>query len=489
VGCGDAADLDESVNSESAAFGEDFYPTAHVTDPSGNSAPEGTVTFKLYAKDDPGCLGAPIATATADTYESDDAISEADGEMTAPDAFGTYPLTATYGGDDTFAESSSNCGDATLTVTKATPGLGVSPPTRAYAGYSTSASTAIYKKRAGAPAPTGSVTFDIYGPDDLDCSTPPMFSSTSAVTTNSAGDASATSDPFTPPSTGTYRVVDSYSGDDNYAPASDSAACDPYGNEDPQHGEFEVWEAPLASLMPQSLTFGSADSPQALGTIGPPQELTLTNTGGDGAAADFDFYSGQPVGGYEGLTVSSVRLSNASDFLISSNDCPKGTVLHPNETCTIAVRFTPQATGTRTGTLTVTTNDPNGPVTANLSGSAAPGAGTGTNGTNGTSGTNGADGAQGPKGDTGPAGPAGPAGRDGTNSPSAYYYCQQQELIGVALRRCARAIFPLSFNPPLTPKRACTAERKHASKKYPWSKTLYRRCIRAGTAYQSALRS
>ena len=42
--------------------------------------------------------------------------------------------------------------------------------------------------------------------------------------------------------------------------------------------------SPLASLLPQSLTFGSADSPQAVGTIGPPQEIALTNTGADGAA-------------------------------------------------------------------------------------------------------------------------------------------------------------------------------------------------------------
>ena len=66
---------------------------------------------------------------------------------------------------------------------------------------------------AGAPAPTGTVTFNVYGPGDPTCAAAPVFTSTNAV--NAPG-TSATSSNFTPAATGTYRVIATYSGDANY---------------------------------------------------------------------------------------------------------------------------------------------------------------------------------------------------------------------------------------------------------------------------------
>ena len=68
------------------------------------------------------------------------------------------------------------------------------------------------------PAPTGTVTFNLYGPNDATCSGAPAFNSVNAV----AGGA-ATSAPFTPTSPGTYRFRATYSGDVNYSPVT--AVC------------------------------------------------------------------------------------------------------------------------------------------------------------------------------------------------------------------------------------------------------------------------
>ena len=59
------------------------------------------------------------------------------------------------------------------------------------------------------------------------------------------------------------------------------------------------------------------------------------------------------------------NIATTGDFS-ESHDC--GATLDAGDTCNINVVFTPTASGTRTGTLTVTTNTPAGAYTANLSG-------------------------------------------------------------------------------------------------------------------------
>ena len=66
---------------------------------------------------------------------------------------------------------------------------------------------------------TGTITFNVYGPDDEDCSGEPAF--TSVVDVNGNGDYSSDptpndpSDDFVPTAVGTYRWTAEYSGDDN----------------------------------------------------------------------------------------------------------------------------------------------------------------------------------------------------------------------------------------------------------------------------------
>ncbi|MDP1803884.1 MAG: Ig-like domain-containing protein, partial [Acidimicrobiales bacterium] len=62
---------------------------------------------------------------------------------------------------------------------------------------------------SGGNAPTGTITFRLYGPDDANCGGPAAFTTSATV----AGNGSYQSAGFTPTATGTYRWTASYSGD------------------------------------------------------------------------------------------------------------------------------------------------------------------------------------------------------------------------------------------------------------------------------------
>jgi hypothetical protein len=102
------------------------------------------------------------------------------------------------------------------------------------------------------------------------------------------------------------------------------------GANGPNYGTvFKLAVNPIAGVSPSSLTFAAQDE----GTTSPPQAATLSNTG------------------QWPLTITNIAASG--DFG-QTNNCP--TSLAQGASCTINVTFTPTATGTRTGALTVTDN-------------------------------------------------------------------------------------------------------------------------------------
>lgn len=118
-----------------------------------------------------------------------------------------------------------------------------------------------------------------------------------------------------------------------------------------QLSDFEVFPSgsggstsATLSANPSSLTYAS----QALNTASSAQSVTVTNSGT--AAA----------------TVSGI--TTTGDFA-QTNTC--GTSIAAGASCTVAVTFTPTASGTRTGNLTVSSNASNGPVTVALTGTGA----------------------------------------------------------------------------------------------------------------------
>ncbi|MFC0432127.1 choice-of-anchor D domain-containing protein [Kutzneria buriramensis] len=118
-----------------------------------------------------------------------------------------------------------------------------------------------------------------------------------------------------------------------------------------QLSDFEVFPSGGGSpatltAAPSSLTFAS----QAVNTTSGAQTVTLTNSGTAAAAIS-------------GITTSG-------DFR-QTNAC--GASVAAGASCTVSLTFTPAASGTRTGTLTVTSNAGNSPTTVALTGTGAGG--------------------------------------------------------------------------------------------------------------------
>ena len=72
-------------------------------------------------------------------------------------------------------------------------------------------------------APTGEITFRLFGPTDPRCSGTPVFTSAAAVNGNGVYN----SEGFTPTESGTYRWVAIYSGDANNRPAGPGRCGEP----------------------------------------------------------------------------------------------------------------------------------------------------------------------------------------------------------------------------------------------------------------------
>ncbi|MFG1805084.1 choice-of-anchor D domain-containing protein [Streptomyces sp. NPDC049040] len=104
------------------------------------------------------------------------------------------------------------------------------------------------------------------------------------------------------------------------------------------------------SVSPSSVTFAT----QAPGTTSAAQNVTVTNTG---------------------TAAASISSVTASGDFTQTNTC--GSSLAAGAGCTVAVKFAPTASGTRTGTLTINSNAGNSPTTVALTGT-----GTGTVSTN-----------------------------------------------------------------------------------------------------------
>jgi hypothetical protein len=100
-------------------------------------------------------------------------------------------------------------------------------------------------------------------------------------------------------------------------------------------------DSPVLYVSPTQLDFGE----QLVGTVSPPQAVTLTNTG------------------TAPLELSGVSVSGE---FTQSNNC--ATSLNVNASCSIQISFAPQTTGERAGGLTVTNSSPEESRTAALAG-------------------------------------------------------------------------------------------------------------------------
>jgi hypothetical protein len=196
----------------SATVGASISDSATI---SGGVNPTGSISFKAFGPDDATCA---LAAAFEATVAVSGNGSYGSGNFT-PTAAGSYNWTASYSGDDDNDPASSGCGAAneTSTVSKATPGLATTAA-NGTAGSPISDSATV----SGGFAPTGSIVFKTFGPNDATCALAPAFEATILV----SGNGIYGSGNFTPALVGSYRWTAAYSGDaNNNAATSDCNAA------------------------------------------------------------------------------------------------------------------------------------------------------------------------------------------------------------------------------------------------------------------------
>ncbi len=190
-------------------------PVADVAHLTGGVNPTGTITFKLYGPNDATCTGTPVGSVTKTVSGDGDYTSP----TVTPTGAGTYSWVASYSGDANNVALSNGCAEAseTVTITPATPALTTTatPPT-----ITVGQPVADVAHLSGGNNPTGTITFNLYGPTPNGCTGTPVGS----VTTTVSGDGDYTSPTVTPTGAGTYVWVASYSGDANNAPLSNGCA-------------------------------------------------------------------------------------------------------------------------------------------------------------------------------------------------------------------------------------------------------------------------
>ena len=211
-------------------------PTATVGQPIGDTATvtglvnpvagpgAGTVEFRLYS--DAACANQIFVSSNRPVTLTSPTVGTATSQPFVPTVAGTYFWRAFYSGDANNLPVSGPCGapnetsvvnQATATITtQATPTATIGQPIT---------DTATVTGAPGASAPTGTVTFTVFGPDNVTCAGAPVF--TSADRPLAGGPPPmATSAAFTPAAPGDYRWIATYSGDANYSGAT-SACNDP----------------------------------------------------------------------------------------------------------------------------------------------------------------------------------------------------------------------------------------------------------------------
>jgi hypothetical protein len=192
---------------------------------AGGSAPTGTITFTVFgpqASPPSSCTsgGTTVGTASASgdwTYQPSTGFT--------PPSPGDYWWYARYGGDVGDEPSTSTCGPdmaETSVLSKVTPTLSTSGPLGGVVGSPITASS-ISAALAGGSAPTGTITFTVFGPQ----ASPPSSCTSGGTTVGTASvNGSGMYQPsgaLTPVAPGEYWWFASYNGDAGDEPAT--SAC------------------------------------------------------------------------------------------------------------------------------------------------------------------------------------------------------------------------------------------------------------------------
>ena len=160
----------------------------------------GTVTFSLYGPNDATCTGAPIFTSTVALPTATDAVTSGAFTPTAP---GNYRWIAAYSGDANNAPVTGACNDANelSVVNQAAPTITTQASSTTTVGGTLTDNATVGGRQL--PQAGGTVTFNLYGPNDANCTGAAIFTSTVALPTATN---TVTSAPYTPTAPGHLPV-------------------------------------------------------------------------------------------------------------------------------------------------------------------------------------------------------------------------------------------------------------------------------------------
>jgi uncharacterized repeat protein (TIGR01451 family) len=218
--CGDAGESSNvtkaspsisTVATASAVVGGSIADSATL---AGGVGPTGSITFSLFGPNDATCTGPKPFTSTMPVSDSSSTSA-----AFLPKLPGAYRWMAAYSGDANNNGITTACNDAgeTSNVIKASPTISTQATAPALAGGSTSDTATL----SGGNAPTGNISFSLFGPNDATCAATALFNSIMPVSGNSS-----TSAAFVPTLSGTYSWVAAYIGDAHNNPAT-TACNDP----------------------------------------------------------------------------------------------------------------------------------------------------------------------------------------------------------------------------------------------------------------------
>jgi hypothetical protein len=219
IGCADPSqasavgviNVNLTASATSATVGNPVAATATIRE---GAIPGGQITFAAYAPTDASCTGTPSFSKTVDVVGN----AEYHSDPVVPTRTGSFRWVVSYSGDANHAATRTTCGAPTSTIGAARPSIASTVPQELSVGTPFQITATLQ----GAFAPTGTVTFRIYGPNATSCGKP---LSTNTVTVSANGTVSSA--PFVALNPGRYLFVASYSGNSNNQAAAES--CDPTG--------------------------------------------------------------------------------------------------------------------------------------------------------------------------------------------------------------------------------------------------------------------
>ena len=351
--------------SADVTIGGSVHDVATLSGATANAT--GTITFNLYGPNDATCDGTAVFTTTA-LVSGNGAYTSA---SFAPIAIGTYRWIASYSGDANNEAVSGECNDAneSVDVNMASPSI----TTTASADIKLGGALTDTAHLTGGFNPTGTITFNLYGPNNATCAGAAVFTSTVDV----SGNGNYTSGSFTPSAIGIYRWIASYSGDLNNSPVS--GAC---------NDENETVSVSTPHIQAEKTVDGVHASQAEPGDV-LTFTITVTNTGdadGDASVSDdisailarSTFGSADNGGTLNGTVLSWPTFTLAANggtktltftVTLDENGWPVGETVLPNTVVVIGVGSNcPAGEGDADCDTTTTVNQPELTIVKDVSG-------------------------------------------------------------------------------------------------------------------------